>query len=517
MRSHTPPISPSHSAAFLSVRPLLTTLALWLATSPAAAQFDTPVRLTFNNVEDRTTTGSIGHDCGFSAAVWMQEQIGPGWNLMWAVNDGSGWSQALPVQSAVHEDYEPRVMVTANIHAVWQRQTGAAAEIMHGARGGVTWAVEPITTNGTEDLTPDIAPSFDGRLHVTWAGFDPKSGEGKIFYAKKDVSPPGPWVVETLTGSELGPFWTGAAPKIEISGFHDIIHIVYRGGNFGVYNTHYARRNPNGIWSYQILTSPNGEDLVADVASGGDVWPHRVVIAMSGNDCFGCPSYVYARRSSDYGLTFGAAEPVSGNHSAELAAVAAGAIDNVSVVAAELSGNIFTGNLLLSREDSGLMPNTLPPANHASYSPSIGQSTCIGRGISFVGLGIAFTNFGSETAPSDSAEVWAIRGHESVLAVDDPTLVPPAKLAVTASPNPFSRSTVITATSLAHGSDVELTIYDSLGRAVRSLGSAPGAGDSQSWRWDGLDATGRPAASGIFFVELKQGTVRAIDRLILIR
>jgi hypothetical protein len=512
MRPYTPP------------RPLfgapLGLLLLSLAGSAADAQLNVPVRLTFNNLEDRTTTGSIAHDCNRSAAVWMQEQNGPGWNLMWAVNEGTTWSPALPVQAAVHEDYEPRTMIDIDgtLHAVWQRQTGDAAEIMHGTRVDQSWTVEPITTNATEDITPDIATSTDGRLHVVWAGFDPKSGEGRLFYAKRTVSPPSLWVVEMLPVGDLGPFWTGAQPKIDISGFHDIIHVVYRGGDFGIYNAHYARRNPNGIWEHQILTSPNAEDLVADVAASDPHWPERVVVAMSGNDCFGCPSHVYVRRSDTYGLTFGAAVPASVNHSAELGAVAAASIDDVSVVAAELSGNIFTGNLLLSREDSGLIPDTLPPANHASFYPSIAQTTCTGRGISYIGLGIAFTNYGSEEAPPDSAEVWAIRGPEAVLNVDDPALVSPAQLAVTSSPNPFSSSTVITATALTPGKEVELNIYDSLGRVVRHFSDgSPNGSQSRSWTWDGRDAGGRMAASGIFFLETRQGTARAIDRLILIR
>ena len=63
---------------------------------PADAQIDVPVRLTFNSVEDRTTTGSLAHDCDFSALVLMQEQSEPGWRLMWAVDDGGGWSVRLP-------------------------------------------------------------------------------------------------------------------------------------------------------------------------------------------------------------------------------------------------------------------------------------------------------------------------------------------------------------------------------------------------------------------------------------
>ena len=138
--------------------------------------------------------------------------------------------------------------------------------------------------------------------------------------------------------------------------------------------------------------------------------------------------------------------------------------------------------------------------------------TCVGRDPLFFGLGIAFTNLGGEEAPPDSAEVWVIRGNP-LLAVDDPPQAPPATLAVGASPNPFSSSTVISATSPLPQGDIELSIYDSLGRLVRRF-SERSAG---SWNWDGRDATGAPSPSGVFFVEAKQGVGRAMERLILIR
>ena len=44
-------------------------------------------------------------------------------------------------------------------------------------------------------------------------------------------------------------------------------HVVYRGGDFGNYHLHYARKS-GGTWSYTVLTSGNGNDFVVDV--GGD-------------------------------------------------------------------------------------------------------------------------------------------------------------------------------------------------------------------------------------------------------
>lgn len=505
------------SASRLS-RSLIGTFFLFLLSTSAGAQPDVPQRLTFNTVEDRTTSGSIAHDCDISVAVWMQEQTGPGWNLVWSENFGVGWTDPLPLETAEHEDYAPSIMQTwsdPHARAVWQRGIGTAAEIMQGEKEyGGGWSVEAITSNGMEDLSPDIAAGFNGRVHVTWVGYDLKSGAGKIFYASKVASPPGPWTIEILAESELGPFWTGAAPKIDISENDDVVHIVYRGGDFGQYHTHYARRDAQGMWSFQILTSLNQEDLLADVT--GRSPSDEMGIVMSGNDCFGCPSRIYLRRSFDLGLTFGSAELVSGSRSAELGSISGGSVD-IAVVAAELSGNILTGELVLSREIENFVPEVLPPANLSSSSPSVSQVTCVGRGpYTFFGLGVAFTNRGGELAPADSAEVWAIEGHSPGLAINDVSPSPGAGLSVTAVPNPFSRSTVLTATSLLPSSPVELNIYDSLGRLVKRFGDIAPASNF-SWSWDGRDASGRYAPAGIFFVVTKHGGEQAIERLTLIR
>ena len=100
---------------------------------------------------------------------------------------------------------------------------------------------------------------------------------------------------------------------------------------------------------------------------------------------------------------------MSPNHSAELGAVASGSVDHLTMVAAELSGNIFTGDLLLIRDLQSRNPQTLPPANRSSFAPSVAQDNCIGREPSSSAWASHSPISGGEEAPSDSAEVWVIR------------------------------------------------------------------------------------------------------------
>jgi len=84
-------------------------------------------------------------------------------------------------------------------------------------------------------------------------------------------------------------------------------------------------------------------------------------------------------------------------------------------------------------------------------------------------------------------------------------------------PNPFSRSTVIRY-ELAENLPVDLEVYDLRGRRVRILVSEsekpPGRYDVV---WDGLDGSGKRAASGIYFYRLRVGTVDRARKIVLMR
>ena len=64
----------------------------------------------------------------------------------------------------------------------------------------------------------------------------------------------------------------------------------------------------------------------------------------------------------------------------------------------------------------------------------------------------------------------------------------------------------------------ELTVFDVRGRMVRRLleGESLAAGDRTA-RWDGRDASGRSAASGVYLFRITAGRERAQGRLVLVR
>jgi tetratricopeptide (TPR) repeat protein len=68
-------------------------------------------------------------------------------------------------------------------------------------------------------------------------------------------------------------------------------------------------------------------------------------------------------------------------------------------------------------------------------------------------------------------------------------------------PNPFNPGTTISYT-LPYQSEVEIIVYDIMGREIRTFNTVQAAG-TQNTYWDGLNANGESISSGIYFYRLK--------------
>ena len=83
-------------------------------------------------------------------------------------------------------------------------------------------------------------------------------------------------------------------------------------------------------------------------------------------------------------------------------------------------------------------------------------------------------------------------------------------------PNPGNPSTVISYT-LAENSKVNLTIYNTLGQAVRTLVDGHQTANIYKVVWDGRDDSGKEVASGVYFYRLVAGKFSATKRLIVLK
>lgn len=83
-------------------------------------------------------------------------------------------------------------------------------------------------------------------------------------------------------------------------------------------------------------------------------------------------------------------------------------------------------------------------------------------------------------------------------------------------PNPFNPATRIEF-ELPLPARVTLTVYNVVGRRVKTLVSESLAAGPHMVEWDGKDELGRPAASGVYFCRMNAGEFRATRRMILVR
>jgi photosystem II stability/assembly factor-like uncharacterized protein len=83
-------------------------------------------------------------------------------------------------------------------------------------------------------------------------------------------------------------------------------------------------------------------------------------------------------------------------------------------------------------------------------------------------------------------------------------------------PNPFNSGTIIQY-QLGKRTPVELSVFDILGRKVRTLISAKQTTGFHSIHWDGLNDFGTQVASGVYFYQLNAGNFLETKKLLLVR
>jgi hypothetical protein len=84
-------------------------------------------------------------------------------------------------------------------------------------------------------------------------------------------------------------------------------------------------------------------------------------------------------------------------------------------------------------------------------------------------------------------------------------------------PNPFSAATTIRFDVPASGARVKLEILDPAGHRVVTLGDGFFSGGSKTVLWNGTDAAGRPAPSGLYFCRYQTAGQSETQKLMLIR
>ncbi len=115
------------------------------------------------------------------------------------------------------------------------------------------------------------------------------------------------------------------------------------------------------------------------------------------------------------------------------------------------------------------------------------------------------------TAEDGTVQVSKVKIFESAgsVSVDDPAADLPKSVTLQSNyPNPFNPTTTIEfeLTAAADGQVTTLSVYDTMGRLVRTLESAPLSAGVHVYTWDSRDANGNVVASGTYFYKVQVGS-----------
>ena len=98
-----------------------------------------------------------------------------------------------------------------------------------------------------------------------------------------------------------------------------------------------------------------------------------------------------------------------------------------------------------------------------------------------------------------------------------PSIDPGTVRLLAAAPNPFRASTDLRF-ALPVDSQVSLEVYDVTGRLVASpVRDERYPAGPHAVSWDGRDASGRPVASGVYFLRIRAGSATANGKILRLR
>ena len=128
---------------------------------------------------------------------------------------------------------------------------------------------------------------------------------------------------------------------------------------------------------------------------------------------------------------------------------------------------------------------------------------------------------GNETIALNSA-IEGLAGDSATITLTDASLAsakgvsPPPTFESHNYPNPFNPTTTIQY-ALPTATDVELTVYNAVGQAVRTLVAEHQRPGYYAIEWDATDDSGHSTAAGIYFYHLRAGQFLAVEKMLLLK
>jgi hypothetical protein len=280
-------------------------------------------------------------------ACWATERAGGGFMFYYSQKPAGGeWSTPGLVLDSSATRYNPVIAVKVSNGDVFIAYN-QDEEVYYAENATGAWVEHRLTDNEVDDHDPDIAIDRNGCLHLAWVTVDAYE-QYKIAYG---TDAGGDWQNQILEDSYIGDYGLGADPVVAVEP-EGKAHIAYRGGNYGTYHIHHAENEqPGGTsWDIQFLSSPNSEDLVADIA----VMPYgELHLALAGRDDWFAPSRGYYLHRPTGSHDWETAQAVAPTYELTNPKTDADSGDNVHIVWEVLSGNILLGIFAYSENSTG--------------------------------------------------------------------------------------------------------------------------------------------------------------------
>ncbi len=310
---------------------LLFLLCLSLITVAFISAAETPpgwtddIRLTDNPTnDDRVVIDSEGN----SIHIAWHHTVTPGeeYQIFYMNSNDRGYSWGTPTQisSSDLEGHKPSIGVSGDhIHVVWEDTKAISREIYYrnSTDGGLNWNEERMLSedDGNRSLGPRISVVEDD-IHVIWT--DTRHWEGiypcyEVYYIR---SLDGGISWDDGAGGQYGrrltnlSGWTTAKGVVQQG---ETVHILYSDDTDGPSDVYYMVSYDNGVdWEdgqgnagvgRKIAEGPIDQFAQAIAAYGSDVHVIWVEEVWPGPEY-----YLYYRRSTDNGATWGTAEVLSG-------------------------------------------------------------------------------------------------------------------------------------------------------------------------------------------------------------
>ncbi len=119
--------------------------------------------------------------------------------------------------------------------------------------------------------------------------------------------------------------------------------------------------------------------------------------------------------------------------------------------------------------------------------------------------------------PVFGKDIWRSNNSgNTITSVDNPVIAPTSFSLSQNYPNPFNASTRIEF-SLKNAGDAQLTVFDLLGRQVKTLQSGLLTAGKHSFLWNGNDESGSVVSSGVYFYRLSSAEGTVVKQMLLLK